>query len=112
MGALTVEQVFDSIAIRIVGPKAWSEHLTIGWHVTDGDERYRMELSNGVLIHYPVTDAPREADLTVTLTKPQLLQMVATGKADDAEMSGDTSVLARLISLTESPDPNFAIVTP
>jgi len=70
-----------------------------------------MELSNGALIHHPVTDV-QEADLTVTLTKTQLLQMVATGKAGGAQLRGDPSVLARLMSLTESPDPNFAIVTP
>ena len=51
--ALTVEQLFDSIAIRVNGPKAWSESMTIDWHVTDLGERYRMSLSNGVLVHYP-----------------------------------------------------------
>jgi alkyl sulfatase BDS1-like metallo-beta-lactamase superfamily hydrolase len=49
--ALTVEQLFDSVAIRVNGPKAWSEHLTIDWHFTDLGERYRMALSNGVLVH-------------------------------------------------------------
>ena len=32
--ALTVTQLFDSIAIRINGPKAWNEHLRINWKVT------------------------------------------------------------------------------
>ena len=70
-----------------------------------------MELSNGVLIHYP-TSENRAADLTVTLTKPQLLQLLATGKPDDIDMSGDLSVVQRLLSLTDNPDPDFAIVTP
>ena len=61
--ALTVTQLFDSIAIRIDGPKAWNEHLRINWTVTatatgaggeDGAD-YRMELSNGALIHFPTT---------------------------------------------------------
>ena len=61
--ALTVTQLFDSIAIRINGPKAWNETLRINWAVTAGNgggggdgsatEHYRMELSNGVLIHFP-----------------------------------------------------------
>ena len=54
--ALTVTQLFDSIAIRIDGPKAWSERLRINW-VVGGDgpaATYRMELSNGALIHFPV----------------------------------------------------------
>ena len=51
--ALSITQLFDSIAIRINGPKAWAETLSIDWHITDVDERYFMELSNGALIHYP-----------------------------------------------------------
>jgi alkyl sulfatase BDS1-like metallo-beta-lactamase superfamily hydrolase len=76
--ALTVEQLFDSVAIRVNGPKAWSEHLTIDWHLTDLGERYRMTLSNGVLVHYP-NPGPGTADLAFTLTKPQLLAMLAGG---------------------------------
>jgi alkyl sulfatase BDS1-like metallo-beta-lactamase superfamily hydrolase len=54
--ALTVEQLFDSVAIRVNGPKAWSETMTIDWHFTDLGERYRMSLSNGVLVHYQDPD--------------------------------------------------------
>jgi hypothetical protein len=72
--ALTITQLFDSIAIRINGPKAWGERLSIGWHFTDTHENYRMELSNGALVHYPTT-GNHAADLSVTLTKPQLLQL-------------------------------------
>jgi len=109
--ALTITQLFDSIAIRINGPKAWSERLSIGWHFTDTHENYRMELSNGALIHYPTT-GNQAADLTVTLTKPQLLQLLATAKPGAANMSGDPAVLGRLMSLIDNPDPDFAIVTP
>ena len=109
--ALTIIQLFDSIAIRINGPAAWKESLSIGWHFTDIGQNYRMELSNGVLIHYPTT-GNRAADLTVTLTKPQLLQLLATGQPDGIDMSGDLSVVQRLLSLTDSPNPDFAIVAP
>jgi hypothetical protein len=34
------------------------------------------------------------------------------GKSDGVDMSGDPGVLQRLMSLTDSPDPDFAIVTP
>jgi alkyl sulfatase BDS1-like metallo-beta-lactamase superfamily hydrolase len=109
--ALTITQLFDSIAIRINGPKAWSERLSVGWHFTDAHENYRMELSHGALIHYPTT-GNRPADLTVTLTKPQLLRLLATAEADGIDMSGDPAVLGRLMSLIDNPDPDFAIVTP
>ena len=109
--ALTIIQLFDSIAIRINGPAASNESLSISWHFTDTGDNYRMELSNGALIHYP-TDGNHGADLTASLTKPQLLQLLATGKPDSIEMSGDLSVVQRLLSLTDNPDADFAIVTP
>ena len=109
--ALTITQLFDSVAIRIIGPKAWSERLSISWHFTDAHENYRMELSNGALIHYPTTGI-QAADLAVTLTRPQLLQLLATGQPGAVTMSGDPAVLGRLMSLIDSPDPDFAIVTP
>ena len=57
--ALTVEQLFDSIAIRVNGPKAWSQTLTIDWNFTDVSSRHRMTLSNGALIHWADPDAER-----------------------------------------------------
>ncbi len=109
--ALTVTQLFDSLAIRIVGPKAWDEHFSIAWRFTDADERYRMELSNGALIHHP-TVGDDAADLSVTLSRPQLLGLLTTGNTDGVELSGDLGVLPRLTALTDAPDPDFAIVTP
>ncbi len=117
--ALTVTQLFDSIAIRIDGPKAWNEHLRINWTVTatatgaggeDGAD-YRMELSNGALIHFPTT-VREEADLTVRLTKPQLIGLLLEGQTDGVEMSGDAGALATLVALVDNPDPDFAVVTP
>ena len=77
----------------------------------DGRVVWEMELSNGALIHYP-TPGSHAADLTVTLTKPQLLQLLATGKPGGIGTSGDSAVLGRLMSLIDNPDPDFAIVTP
>ncbi|RRQ26243.1 MBL fold metallo-hydrolase [Rhodococcus sp. Eu-32] len=109
-GALTITQVFDSIAIRIDGPKAWDTTISIRWHFTDVDEIYRMELHNGALIHYP-TRRTDPADLTVKLTKPQLLGLLA-GHDTEATMDGDTSTIKRITDLTTRPDTSFSIVTP
>jgi alkyl sulfatase BDS1-like metallo-beta-lactamase superfamily hydrolase len=110
-GALTIEQLFDSVAIRLNGPKAWSEELSIEWSFTDLGERYRMELSNGALIHRPVRTSD-DADLTVTLTKPQLLAMLGGGGTDGVRFDGDAGILSRLLGLLDAPDPMFPIVTP
>jgi alkyl sulfatase BDS1-like metallo-beta-lactamase superfamily hydrolase len=109
--ALTVEQLFDSVAIRVNGPKAWSETVTIDWHFTDLDQRYRMSLANGVLVHYQ-DPGPGAADLSFTLIKPQLLAMLAGGGLDGVEHQGDPGALQRLLSVLETPPATFAIVTP
>ncbi|MGO9298347.1 MAG: alkyl sulfatase C-terminal domain-containing protein, partial [Streptosporangiaceae bacterium] len=72
---------------------------------------YRMELSNGVLIHYP-TRREQQADLTLTLTRAQLAGLLTSGSLEGVSASGDRSILATLLSLTDQPDPDFAVVTP
>ena len=109
--AMTVTQLFDTIAIRIDGPRAVGTALSVLWHFTDSDERYFMQLSNGVLIHHPTRRAP-QADLTVSLTHPQLLGLLASGSLDGIGAAGDPSVLQRLMSLTGEPDRSFPVVTP
>ena len=75
IAALTVDQLFDAVAIRINGPKAWDVHGAIDWVVSDLGERHRTELTNGVLVQH---DDPRsgEAALTITLTKAQLIGLL------------------------------------
>ncbi len=109
--ALTVTQLFDAIAIRIDGPKASKEHLTLNWHITDLGEHYWMELSNGALIHYP-TDKEMVADVELSLTRPQLITLMFAGKTDGVDMSGDANVLGKLVGLIDTQNPDFAIVTP
>ena len=111
-GALTVEQLFDTLAIRIDGPKAAEHSIVIDWHFTDGNGRVRLSLSNGALIQTPEPRSKVEADLTLTLTKMQLLGLMAGQGLGDIEQSGDTGVLQTLLGLLDTPDPVFAIVTP
>ncbi|GAB3720465.1 alkyl sulfatase dimerization domain-containing protein [Nocardiopsis nanhaiensis] len=110
---LTVTQLFDTISIRVNGPKAAKASLVIDWTFTDLGESYRSQLSNGAFVHWPTGESGGGgADLTFTLTKPQLLGLIANGSADGLDHSGDPGVLGRLLSVLDDPDPNFAIVTP
>jgi alkyl sulfatase BDS1-like metallo-beta-lactamase superfamily hydrolase len=109
--ALTVEQIFDSLAIRLNGPEAWNDRFAIDWQLTDLDERHRTTLSNGALIQQ--ADPPGQpANLTLRLTKAQLLSLLAGHEGDGIEHEGDMGVLRRLSDLLDSPTPDFAIVTP
>jgi alkyl sulfatase BDS1-like metallo-beta-lactamase superfamily hydrolase len=111
MAALTPSQVFDAIAIRVDGPRAADEHLTLGIVLEDGGTAtsYRLELNHGVLVHHR---APAEgADLVIRMASAGLPGLLA-GNLDGAQLDGDPAVLGRLTAVLESPDPDFGIVTP
>jgi alkyl sulfatase BDS1-like metallo-beta-lactamase superfamily hydrolase len=108
--ALSVDQLFDTIAIRLDGPRCWNESFAIDWTFTDLGHTYRIELSNGVLIQ-EVDPTTGEAGLKLTLTKGQFLRMLGGAGLDGVTADGDTSLLQRLLSFIDQPDPSFAIVT-
>ncbi|MGW1679265.1 alkyl/aryl-sulfatase [Saccharopolyspora sp. NPDC002376] len=110
LAALTVEQLLDSVAIRIDGPRAAGTRLVVDWHVTDVNEHVRTTLSNGALVQEPVGAEP--ADLVLTLTKPQLLALVNGQQPVDVDHQGDREALTALLGFVDDPDPNFPIVTP
>ena len=109
--ALSVDQLFDAVAVRINGPKAWDEHFVIDWVFIDLDTTYRTTLSNGALT---TRARPRfgEADLTVTLNKFRLLRLLAGKGTEGMEFSGDASLVGRLADLLDGPERNFAVVSP
>ncbi|MGC4926203.1 alkyl/aryl-sulfatase [Streptomyces sp. DT117] len=134
--ALTVEQLVDSLAVRVDGPRAWDTDLVIDLVVTGSPDtpgtpaapsalatpsRHRLTLHNGALTHRAADrpGAPRTpAGLTLTLTKPQLLSVLAGGGLDGIdgidgiEQSGDASLLGDLFALLVEPDTSFPIVAP
>ncbi|MFE9045862.1 alkyl/aryl-sulfatase [Streptomyces sp. NPDC007818] len=111
--ALTTDMLLDSVSIRIDGPRAWDEDLTVDLVLTDEDTRHRLTLHNGALTHRTLTGEPRTpAGLTLTLTKPQLLGVLAGKGLDGVITEGDPALLTRLFSYVTQPDPGFPIVTP
>lgn len=109
--ALTHQQILDTIAIRINGPRAAADRLTIEWRFTD-THIIRTTLSNGALIQTVNPRRAETADLTVTLAKVDLLRLIAGQAVTDLDHSGDPDVWQRLIGYLDKPDPAFAIVAP
>lgn len=113
--ALTTDMLLDSIAVRIDGPRAWNEDLTIDLVLTDEQHRHRLTLHNGALTH---RSAPADAQpstqpgLTLTLTKPRLLGVLAGKGLDGVTVDGDPELLSRLFSCVTESDPAFPVVTP
>ncbi|MGW4804583.1 alkyl/aryl-sulfatase [Kitasatospora sp. NPDC004272] len=113
--ALTVGMMLDSIAVALDGPRAWDDALTVDLLLTDEGRRYRLILSNGVLHHRSTPldgPAPEPAGLTLTLTKPQLLGVLAGNGLDGIGTEGDPALLTRLFSYVTKPERAFDIVTP
>jgi alkyl sulfatase BDS1-like metallo-beta-lactamase superfamily hydrolase len=121
LDALTLDQLFDALAIRVDGPRSWDADITVRWNLTDG-EPVTMRLRNGVLTHVTDTGAGRERaapDVEFTLAESDLRAVLlgAVAPADlaarpDVQVSGDAGKLAELLGHLDEPDSDFAIVTP
>ena len=72
----------------------------------------RLTLSNGALIQTMNPKTRTAADLTLSLTKPQLLGLLAGHGLKGIEQKGEPATLSRLLALLDTPDPAFPIVTP
>ncbi len=124
LGQLTPEQIFDTFAINVNGPRAWDLDLTIDVTFVDLAADYRLTLRNGVLVHRRVAGRaggatgdgsdPATATATVTFATKLRLLALAAGDADSpgVEVTGDPGALATLLGVLDRPDPGFTIVTP
>ena len=114
---LTPEMLFNALAVQLNGPKAWGEKISVQVVLTDLAARYRLWLSNGVLLH-TMTREPKESDVTLTTTSRKLYVIGVYGPNSEAlrkagiQIDGDSSAIDRLGALLEPGDPNFNIVTP
>ena len=116
--ALTVPQVFSSVAVRIDGPRCWDANVTLSWVFTDLETTYVTQLRNGTLIHRAAA-APVDGTTTITLTRPLLIGLVTqtvdlgAAVADGRiAIDGDPADLAVVFGAVAPDDPAFPIVTP
>lgn len=109
---LTPEQLFDALAIRVNGPKAWELDLALDVSLTDLSRSFHLTLRNGVLI-YVEREPDAATPLHLTLSKTRLIQM-AGGDTESAgiEVRGDGAVLQQILGVLDEADPNFEIVLP
>ena len=114
---LTPEMLFNALAVQLNGPKAWGAKISVQVVLTDLAARYRLWLSNGVLLHTKTREAT-ESDVTLTTTSRKLYVIGVYGPNSEAlrkagvQIDGDSSAIDRLGALLEPGDPNFNIVTP
>jgi alkyl sulfatase BDS1-like metallo-beta-lactamase superfamily hydrolase len=114
LSQLTPEQLFDSFAISINGPRAWDLDLAIDVTFSDVATNYRLTLRNGVLIYRKVPADASTAAATVTLANKLRLLTFAAGDTTSPgiDIGGDADALPSLMDVLDRPDPGFNIVTP
>lgn len=113
-----VEKFFESMAVRLNGPDAEGEELTIQLEFTDLQQSYRLHIHNAVLHHGPASPGD-EFDASLRLTHGMFVGML-TGQAglkdtllsDELELQGNPLDLMKFFSMFDKPEGRFAIVTP
>ncbi|MEV7284561.1 alkyl sulfatase dimerization domain-containing protein [Streptomyces sp. NPDC093252] len=96
LAAMPLEMLFDYLGIRLNGPRAATQPLTIGFTVTGGvtgdPGRCTLRLRNGVLVYTPADDThpvPSDADATYTITRTGLNGFAVGNKTPDELLTSD-----------------------
>lgn len=93
--------------------RAWDDDLTIDLVLTDERSRHRLTLRHGALTHRELSKEPAQAaGLTLHLTRPRLLGVLAGKGLAGVRTEGDPRLLERLLSRVTAPNPAFPVVTP
>jgi linear primary-alkylsulfatase len=118
VAALTIEQAFDAIAIRLKAEAVGGLSLAINFTFTDLEERWVLGLSNRTLWSLRGRHEP-SARAGVTLTRSRFLSVLGgdTTFADairsgDVKLEGDASALAAVFGNLDTFLSGFGIVEP
>jgi alkyl sulfatase BDS1-like metallo-beta-lactamase superfamily hydrolase len=118
VAALTIEQAFDAIAIRLRAEAVGGIALAINFTFTDQAERWVLGLSNRTLYTVKGRHEPGAA-ASVTLTRARLLAILG-GEASleealrsgDVKLEGDPAALGAVFGNLDTFQSGFAIVEP
>jgi len=114
LSQLTPEQIFDSLAIRVNGPRSWDLDIVIDIAFADLAVNYRLSLRNGVLVYRKVAADSATATVAVKLNSKFRLLAVAIGDftSPGLDISGDQTALQAFLGVLDEPDTSFNIITP
>lgn len=115
--AMSLEQIFDFLAVRLNGPRAAGKDITLNLKFTDTNQDYTLKVKNGVLNASPrLAD---RADATFTLTRTEFDDIILNqAKGDDLitggkiKVEGDSGKMNEFLGLLDTFDFWFNIVTP
>ena len=116
--SLSLDLFFDFLAVRLNGPMAAGVELSLEFSFTDIGQEYLLTVQNGVMRHKEGGQGD-SADAKVRLTRDGLIALALQGKpvtmlvnAGMLQVEGDAGKLEQLLSLLDSFEFWFNIVTP
>jgi len=114
LNQLTPEQIFDSFALRVDGPRSWDLDIALDISFADLAANYRLTLRNGVLVYRKVAADAATSNVSVRLDEKFRLLTAAMGDftSPGLDISGDQAALQTFLGVLDEPDQNFNIVTP
>jgi alkyl sulfatase BDS1-like metallo-beta-lactamase superfamily hydrolase len=114
MAQLTPEQIFDTFAINLNGPRAWDLDVAVDITFADIATNYRVTVRNGVLVYRKRAADESTAQATITFATKMRLLAFAIGDADSPglEVSGDANAMPAVLAAMDRPDPGFNIIEP
>jgi len=112
------ERFFDTISVRLHGPKAEGMDMVLNVNFTDLGENHVLRLKNAVLHHKPAALDPG-ADVTLEITYDLFIRILIgeaglreTLFSDDLNVKGSRMGLLQFLMLLEKPDNNFNMIEP
>jgi alkyl sulfatase BDS1-like metallo-beta-lactamase superfamily hydrolase len=116
--AMTIQQVFDTLAIRLKTDEVAGVSLSLNWTFTDIEEKWILGISHRTLFSTPGRHDPQAA-ATITTTRRTLLEVVSQSttfleeiQAGNISIEGDATALLTVLGNLDTFQINFAIVEP
>ena len=118
LAALTTEQLWNVLGVRLNGPKAEGKQIVLNWSFTDTGETFALNLENSALTYTEGMQAAN-ADASFTLARSTLDEVIAKQTsfpeavaAGKVEVGGNPMRLAELMGLMDEFPRMFEIVEP
>ncbi len=117
LAALDSAMIFDVLSVRLNPDKAKDAHLRIVFVFPDRNERFLVEVRNGVLVAQPAGEGDK-ADAVLTVARPVFLESLFTGKSlipkimtGEVKLEGDRAAMGRMTGWFDAFPTDFPIVT-
>lgn len=118
VAAMPVESFFDYLSIKLNGPRAAKNPMSLNFDIPDLDKKYLIQIKNGVLNYFPNKQSDK-ADFTVTINREDFNSLILgkttvedLKKNDKLTIEGKNPDFQKFWSLFDKFDPWFNLVEP